>query len=119
MSDQQKIEAFIQLIKSQSSLFSSQDQADLWRLVPTLPNNAEEIANAIADWSHPRNHIWNALVLLVGQSSSGTTRGSAKNPDPINPKDHKEMLVNAMRESFPTREPQPPSSQTKPSDSQP
>ena len=65
MSDQQKIEAFIQLIKSQSSLFSSQEQADLWRLVPTLPNNAEEIANAIADWSHPRNQIWNALVSKI------------------------------------------------------
>ncbi len=113
--DQQKIEAFIQLIKSQSSLFSSQDQADLWKLVLTLPNNVEEIANAIADWSHPRNHIWNALVPLVGQSSGGVTRGPAKNPAPINPKDYDEMLINAMRESFPASEPQPPSSQPKPS----
>ncbi len=117
--DQQKIEAFIELIKSQSSLFSSQDQADLWKLVPTLPNNVEEIANAIADWSHPRNHVWNALARLLGQSSGGVTRGPAKNPAPINPKDYQETLVNAMRQSFPTSEPQPPSSQPKPSDSQP
>jgi hypothetical protein len=121
--DEQKIKAFAQLIKSQPSLFSEQQQAQLWELFPSLPNNANKIAKEIAEWSQNHQDIWNALLPLIAQNSDNITRGPIENSEPLNPNDYKEQIVNAMRVSFPPPKQQPPSSQPspqpKPLDSQP
>ncbi|WP_375466979.1 hypothetical protein [uncultured Nostoc sp.] len=104
--DEQKIKAFAQLIQSQPSLFSEQQQAQLWELFPSLPNDANTIANAIAEWSQDYQDIWNALLPLIAQNSGNITRGPLKNPEPANPEDYKEQILNAMRESFPSHKEQ-------------
>jgi hypothetical protein len=127
--DEQNIKAFAKLIESQPSLFSDEDQVDLWGLVSTLPNNAEAISNAIAEWSESRSSIRQALLPLVGNISQNTsqakspTRGAAEDFKKPDPKDYNGILLNAMRVSFPNIEseaqtPQQPSNE-KPSNSQP
>lgn len=127
--DEQNIQAFVELIESQPSLFSVEDQANLWQLISTLPNDAEQISNAldevlavgIADWCNSREKIYNALLPLIGELSQ--TRSPAKVFKSPDPKDYNDILYNAMRVSFPSvtsQQPntQPPSNQ-KPSNSQP
>ncbi|KYC38111.1 hypothetical protein WA1_37815 [Scytonema hofmannii PCC 7110] len=116
--DEQKIKAFAQLIQSQPSLFSEQQQAQLWELFPGLPNDANKVANAIAEWSQDYQEVWNELLPLIAQNSDSITRGPLENPEPVNPKDYKEQIVNAMRESFPSPKQQPSPPPQSPLDSQ-
>ena len=53
---EQNIEAFIQLLKNQRSLFSAQHRASLDKLAATLPDDEEKISEAIASWyeQHPK-----------------------------------------------------------------
>lgn len=121
--DEQNIQAFVELIESQPSLFSVEDQANLWQLISTLPHDAEQISNAIADWCNSREKIHNALLPLIGELSQ-ITRSPAKVFKSPDPKDYNDILYNAMRARFlpsvTSQQPntQPPLNQ-KPSNSQP
>ncbi|GAA6614690.1 hypothetical protein [Scytonema sp. NUACC26] len=122
--DEQNIKGLVKLIQSLPSLFSSEDQISLWKLVNSLPNDAEQISNAIAEWTQERKDIRSKLLPFIAQSSNYNviiTRGPSEDPEPVNPKDYKNIIINAMREvSFQSETQQPssqPSPQPKPSDS--
>ena len=122
--NERKITAFIQLIQSQPSLFLEQDRASLWQLASTLPNDTEQISTAIAEWCKSRESIRNELLPLIGKRPEiAPSRGPSKNFQPPDPKNYNDILLNAMRESFPPPEQQQPSpqqpSQPQPPNSQP
>lgn len=85
----QNVAAFIQLLNSQRSLFSSQDLADLEQLVAPLPDDIEQLSQAIASWCKQEEHtlVLNAL-LEVRQTLPNTilenllgTNADAKTPE--------------------------------------
>lgn len=113
--NERNIAAFIQLIQSQPSLFSQQDRASLWQLASTLPNDTEQISTAIAQWCQSRESIRNKLLPLIAQSQETTPlRGPVKNFKSPDPKNYNDILLNAMRESFPASEQQQPNPQQPP-----
>ncbi|MEC4817346.1 MAG: hypothetical protein SAK29_29350 [Scytonema sp. PMC 1069.18] len=117
--DEQNIVGFVKLIESQPSLFSSSDQTLLWELVSTLPNDPEQISNAIALWCKSRPHILNELMPLIANVKENdlelrAPKKDVKSPDP---KDYNDILLNAVRVSFPNSTPQQPPNQN-PSNSQ-
>ncbi len=62
---EQNIEAFIQLLKNQRSLFSTQDRATLDKLVASLPDDEEKISEAIASWYEQRPKILDAQLDIL------------------------------------------------------
>ena len=113
--NEQKIAAFIQLIESQPSLFSQQDRASLWQLASTLPNDTEQISDAIAKWCKSRESIRNELLLLIDKSPEiAPSRGPSKNFKSPDPKNYHDILLNAVRERFTPSEQQQPSPQQPP-----
>lgn len=114
------IEAFIQLLETQLSLFSAQDLTELDKLIPTLPADPEPLSQAIIAWCENRDkerdkenptHILAALrqvrqTLSRGESNTEKSpKGSIPRSDLKNYK-YKEKL-NAIRQSFPPSPPPP------------
>lgn len=105
--DEQNIQAFVKLIQSQPSLFSSDDRTELLELVSTLPNEVKPISNALVRWCKSRDAIRNEWLLLTGQISElAIAKAASEDVEPINLKDHKETLMNAIRVSDPAPAPQ-------------
>ncbi len=102
----QNIQAFIQLLETQSSLLSNQDKIDLNQLGDTLPEAIEPISNAIAAWYQDRPQILDAqLAILTPLSSNDATKGvgdrSLPEMTPENERKLREDLINAIRRNSP------------------
>ena len=94
----QNVAAFIELLNNQPSLFTSETLAELVNLVEPLPDNIEELSNAIANWCKIGEHsqILDALnQLRQNLSSSNRTENNTETTD--NPP-NKIMLQNALRQ---------------------
>lgn len=53
---EQNLNAFIQLLNSQRALFSLSDLTELDRLIAPLPDDIEELSNAVASWCNQQEH---------------------------------------------------------------
>jgi hypothetical protein len=104
---EQNIEAFIQLLKNQRSLFSAQDRADLNKLIATLPDDEEKISEAIASWyeKHPKIldaqlDILNTLLTneLNASRTIASTIASAEAEDE-DEEDYRKKLIDAIKAS--------------------
>ncbi|MBR8833710.1 MAG: hypothetical protein DSM106950_06635 [Stigonema ocellatum SAG 48.90 = DSM 106950] len=118
--DEQNIVGFVKLIESQPSVFSSSDQTSLWELVTTLPNDTEQISNAIAVWCESRQHIREKLMPFinsVSKENDSPSRAAAKNIKSPDSKDYNDIILNAMRVHLPQQPTQQPPNQN-PSNSQ-
>ena len=62
---EQNIEAFMELLKNQRTLFSAQDRASLDKLVASLPDDNEKISEAIASWYEQRPKILDAQLDIL------------------------------------------------------
>lgn len=52
----QKVAAFIELLNNQRDLFSAQDLAELQQWIAPLPNQVEDLSEAIAQWCNQESH---------------------------------------------------------------
>ncbi len=103
----QNINAFIQLLKNQKSLFSDQDNADLNELLnPPLPDNIEKISEKITVWCENRTEINEAREKIRSTLCRSRTkpsniyRSSDRRIPPLTTEDKNELiplLENAIR----------------------
>lgn len=102
---EQNVAAFIELLNNQRELFSPQDLTQLEQLIDPLPDEIDELSNAIAQWCSQQGHSThlNALrqVLQVLRCATvefllGTNPDTIQTPDsPLN----KLTLQNAIGQS--------------------
>jgi hypothetical protein len=102
---EQNIEAFIQLLKSQRSLFSAQDRANLDKLVASLPDDEEKISEAIASWYEKHPKILDAQLdilnnLLTKELNASRAVGSVfANANIEEDRDYRKELIDAIKTS--------------------
>lgn len=96
---------FVKLAQTQPNLFTAEDRAALGELLVTLPDDIEQISDALALWYETRPHILNAILDLPVEESA-SHRGPGGRKTRLNPKDVKEMIDNIVRQSTPPQEPQ-------------
>ncbi|WP_341731825.1 hypothetical protein [Microcoleus sp. EPA2] len=102
---------FIYVAQKQPELFTAEDRADFAQLVATLPDDLEEISNAIALWCDTRPHILDAIFDLPVEELDSLRAAGGRNT-PLTGKEAKDAIENTVRESIPP--PQPKSSPQKP-----
>lgn len=102
---EQNIAAFIQLLKTQRALFSTQDRASLDQLVATLPDDEEKISEAIASWYEQRPKILDAQLDLLNtllteelNARRSIARAIAKDEAEAE-KDYRQELIDAIKTS--------------------
>ena len=103
----QNIQAFSQLIQTQSSVLSVKDQIALQQLSETLPETIGAISDTITTWYQTRPHVLNAQLALLSQlSSNDATRvaGGTGYSEMTAEQDRKvrEELINVIRRNTPT-----------------
>jgi hypothetical protein len=102
---EQNIEAFIQLLKNQRSIFSVQDRANLDKLAASLPDDEEKISEAIASWYEKRPKILDAQLdilntLLTDElNASRSIAGTIARAEAIADKDYRRELIDAIKTS--------------------
>lgn len=100
---EQNIEAFIELLKKQRSLFSAQDRASLQQLVASLPDDQEKISEAIASWYEQRPKILDAHLdilntLLTEEINARRSIAAAiAKAEAAVDKDYRKELLNAIQ----------------------
>ncbi|MEH2330932.1 hypothetical protein [Nostoc sp.] len=106
------IKAFIQIIESQSMLFSTKDWADLHELASNLPEDTEEISTIIRNWLQleQSNQIQEAFEIQrknIPSSFSFSNQqlgiGNSKSPTPPDQpsESSKELIENAIKRNSP------------------
>ncbi|HBB36216.1 MAG TPA: hypothetical protein DDZ80_15690 [Cyanobacteria bacterium UBA8803] len=97
---EQNVDAFIELLTEQRSLFSSEDFAELEELVAPLPDDIEELSNAISEWCEQHPEIDEAQLKLIPDNSEtrvpGSKESKVKTP---NYELNKQTLLNAIQQS--------------------
>jgi hypothetical protein len=101
---------FIYITQNQPELFTAEDRTDFAKLLATLPEDVEEISNAIAIWCDTHPHILDAIFALPVEEASLRAAGGRNTP--LTGKEAKDAIENTVRESSPP--PQPKSSPQKP-----
>jgi hypothetical protein len=102
---EQNIEAFIQLLKNQRSIFSAQDRANLDKLAASLPDDEEKISEAIASWYEKRPKILDAQLdilntLLTDElNASRSIAGTIARAEAEADKDYRKELIDAIKTS--------------------
>jgi predicted transposase/invertase (TIGR01784 family) len=99
---EQNVAAFIELLNHQRELFSSQDLADLARLIESLPDQIEDLSNALARWCSQQEHSAQLDALrqvLQSLSSANVELLLGTNPDTVQTPEYplnKSALQNAI-----------------------
>lgn len=105
---EQNIQDFKYLLQTQPELFTDSDRAEVTNLIRTLPENIEQISDAIATWCEAHSNVLDALLALpIGDSN---VRGPGNRPTQLDPKEAKEDLLDNL-----TRKSQHSASSPKPS----
>lgn len=99
---EQNIAAFIELLHHQRQLFSPEDLADLAQLIQPLPDQIEDLSNAIAQWCQQDGHLaqleaWRQV--LSGLLSATVEKLLKTNPDTLDTGEsplNKAMLHHAI-----------------------
>lgn len=98
---------FVYIAQNQPELFTAEDRADFAQLVATLPEDVEEISNAIALWCETRPHILDAIFDLPIEESA-SVRAAGGRDTPLTGKESKDVIENTVRESIPPEKSPPP-----------
>jgi len=99
---EQNIDAFIQLLTRQRSLFTPEYLAELEQVVAPLPDDIEALSNAISEWCEEHPEIDEAqLKLLANPNNSGERTQGSKEDVVKTPNDelNKQTLKNAIQQS--------------------
>jgi predicted transposase/invertase (TIGR01784 family) len=96
----QNVDAFIELLTEQRSLFTPEDLAELEELVAPLPDDIEVLSNVISEWCEEHPEIDEAQLKLLpdnsGERAPGSKEGKVKTP---NYELNKQTLQNAIQQS--------------------
>ena len=98
---------FIYIAQKQPELFTPEDRTDFAQLVATLPEDVEEVSNAIALWCETRPHILDAIFELPVEESA-SVRAAGGRDTPMTGKESKGAIDNTVRESIPPKKSSPP-----------
>lgn len=98
---------FVYIAQNQPELFTAEDRADFAQLVATLPEDVEEISNAIALWCETRPRILDAIFALPIEESA-SVRAAGGRDTPLTGKESKDAIENTVRESIPPEKSPPP-----------
>lgn len=99
---EQNVAAFIELLNHQRELFSTQDLADLARLIDPLPDNIENLSNGLVRWCSQQEHSAQLDALrqvLQPLSSANVEKILGTNSDKVQTPEHplnKSALQNAV-----------------------
>ncbi len=101
--------AFQQLLNTQPELLKDSERKELEGLITSLPNEANQLADAIAPWCASHSEINNALMELLASVSKRGIAGIFSTPETKteDEKNLREELLNALRQSSPPDKPQP------------
>ncbi|WP_460207322.1 CHAT domain-containing protein [Scytonema sp. NUACC21] len=103
---------FVYILQTQPELLTAEDRTDVLELLSTLPDDVEEISNAIALWYETRPHILDA-ILNVPVEDLDSLRAAGGRRTPITGAESKEMIENSVTQSSKSNQPDSSSSQTK------
>ncbi|MDY7015992.1 MAG: Rpn family recombination-promoting nuclease/putative transposase [Cyanobacteriota bacterium] len=99
---EQNVDVFIELLTEQRSRFSPEDLTELAGSIATLPDEIEELSNAISAWSENRPEILEARLKLLeplvdrsGEKAPGSQEGQVILPTS---QPNKQTLLNAIRQ---------------------
>ncbi|MEG4008242.1 hypothetical protein QUA41_28170 [Microcoleus sp. Pol11C1] len=98
---------FIYIAQNQPELFTAEDRTDFAQLVATLPDDVEEISNAIALWCDTHPHILDAIFALPIEELDSLRAAGGRNT-PLTGKEAKDAIENTVRESIPPEKSPPP-----------
>ncbi len=95
---QQHVAAFIELLNNHPSLFTPETLAELVQLIAPLPDNIEELSQAIANWCQAKENaqIIDSLNQIRQSLVSATVPGT--NPETPDNQPNKIILENALRD---------------------
>ncbi|MEM7715734.1 MAG: hypothetical protein AAF349_19535 [Cyanobacteria bacterium P01_A01_bin.68] len=99
---EQNLEAFIDLLETQPGLFSQDNITNLNEFIRNIPDDTEQLSNAVATWYQKHSQILDAQLTLLNKYSSRTERGpgSAKLNSSIPEYQlDKKALLNAIQQS--------------------
>ena len=109
--ENQFLSAFQQLLNTQPELFKDSERRELEALIASLPNDIEQLADAIVRWVASHSEINNALMALIASQPSKERGGFGTFPDPNNKseddKNQQQTLLNALRKSSIPNNPKP------------
>ncbi|MDJ0620913.1 MAG: hypothetical protein QNJ63_29950 [Calothrix sp. MO_192.B10] len=95
---EENILTFVYILQKQPELLTSSDRADILKLLATLPDDVEEISNAIALWYETRPQILDA-ILNVPIEDLDSLRAAGGRRTPITGTESKEMIENSVTQS--------------------
>src|SRR4028119_199327 len=98
---------FIYIAQNQPELFTAEDRTDFAKLLATLPEDVEEISNAIALWCDTHPHILDAIFALPIEELDSVRAAGGRNT-PLTGKEAKDAIENTVRESVPPEKSPPP-----------
>ncbi|MEG4442066.1 hypothetical protein QUB47_07510 [Microcoleus sp. AT9_B5] len=98
---------FIHIAQNQPELFTAEDRTDFAKLLATLPEDVEEISNAIAIWCDTHPHILDAIFALPIEELDSLRAAGGRNT-PLTGKEAKDAIENTVRESIPPEKSPPP-----------
>ena len=102
---EENIAAFIKLLETHFSLFSSQELAELQQLIDSLPDDIEIISEELSAWYEEREKICNKQLEILNQddSADASDRLIPKNGNYEKPHHNSELnkknLQNAIKKA--------------------
>lgn len=101
----QNLAVFVELLKTQPSLFSQENFSDLEQLISPMPDDIEKISIAIAGWCQKHPNILNSQLELFKKYSNNLDRND-KAPGSTNANHNipkyeldKKNIINAIQQS--------------------
>ncbi len=90
---EQNLDAFIDLLKTQPALFSQEKIVNLKEFMSNIPDDTEQLSNAIATWYQKHPKILDAHLTILNKSLN------VRNAQ-INAEIDKNILLNAIKQSL-------------------
>ena len=109
---EENIITFVYLVQTQPELFTAEERADLKDLLSTLPDDVEEISNAIALWCEEHPQILDA-ILNIPIDDLDNLRAAGGRATRLTGIESKEMIENSVTQSSQSKQSQSSSSKTK------
>lgn len=92
----------MELLKTQPGLFSQDNITNLKEFITNIPDDTEQLSNAVATWYQRHSKILDAQLTLLNKSSSRTERGPGSVKVNSNIPEYqldKKALLNAIQQS--------------------
>ncbi len=96
---EQNIVDFAYVLQKKPDLLSLETKSSLEDLLKNLPDDVNEISNQITLWYENHPNIEKAIFELLELPLNSSVRGAGNRKTKMTPKEAKELIENAMRQS--------------------